>query len=103
MCLCQILVLLCTCFAMSTKMAANCKPPIAHAQELMKLLHLYELLYEMLSSEKGKKQATIKTTVTMTTTAATTTPIMTPVLLLDEACTGHIHHASYFLFMYTIQ
>ncbi len=29
MCLCQILVLLCTCFAMSTKMAANCKPPIA--------------------------------------------------------------------------
>ncbi len=28
MCLCQILVLLCTCFAMSTKMAANCKPPI---------------------------------------------------------------------------
>ncbi len=28
MSLCQILVLLCTCFAMSTKMAANCKPTI---------------------------------------------------------------------------
>ena len=28
MCLCQILVLLCTCFAMSTKMATNCKPPV---------------------------------------------------------------------------
>ena len=25
--MCQILVLLCTCFEMSTKMAANCKPP----------------------------------------------------------------------------
>ena len=30
MCLCQILVLLCTCFAMSTKMVANCKPPIGY-------------------------------------------------------------------------
>ncbi len=27
MCLSQILVLLCTCFAMATKIAANCKPP----------------------------------------------------------------------------
>ncbi len=31
MCLCQILVLLRTCFAMSTKMVANCKPPITTA------------------------------------------------------------------------
>ncbi len=31
-CVCQILVLLCTCFAMSTKMAANCKPRIAKVE-----------------------------------------------------------------------
>ncbi len=56
MCLCQILVLLCTCFAMSTKMAANCKPPI---KAQLKLRHCSNWLGKIAGADKKRIKCTI--------------------------------------------